>query len=150
MINPNVQKSQAAERLDSRRANLWWIGGGPGEGAALPGLRRCPARRSASAPWAKNVATLLNNLALLYQAQGRYDEALPLRLEVNRIQERALGRDHPQFAIGLYNTALLYWAQGKKDDANRSCKEAIGIVERALGSDRASNDCAVPQRLGRL
>ena len=42
-----------------------------------------------------NVATSLNNLALLYKSQGRYDQAEPLLLQALNICERRLRVDHP-------------------------------------------------------
>jgi len=41
------------------------------------------------------VATSLNNLAALYDSQGRYTEAEPLYLEAINIATQALGENHP-------------------------------------------------------
>ncbi len=53
-------------------------------------------------------ATLLNNLALLYQAQGHYAEAEPLYQRSLAIWEKALEPEHPEVAASLNNLALLY------------------------------------------
>ncbi|MDB9426523.1 tetratricopeptide repeat protein, partial [Microcystis aeruginosa CS-564/01] len=42
-----------------------------------------------------SVARSLNNLARLYNSQGRYTEAEPLYLEALAIAEQALGENHP-------------------------------------------------------
>ena len=42
----------------------------------------------------------LNNLAALYDNQGRYAEAEPLYKRALAIQEKALGPDHPDVATG--------------------------------------------------
>ncbi|MFN6236687.1 tetratricopeptide repeat protein [Microcystis sp.] len=42
-----------------------------------------------------SVATFLNNLAYLYNSQGRYTEAEPLYLEAINIATQALGENHP-------------------------------------------------------
>jgi tetratricopeptide (TPR) repeat protein len=42
-----------------------------------------------------SVATSLNNLAFLYESQGRYKEAEPLYLQALAIAEQALGENHP-------------------------------------------------------
>jgi tetratricopeptide (TPR) repeat protein len=55
-----------------------------------------------------DVATSLNNLAALYQAQGRYGEAEPLYQRSLHIREQQLGADHPDVATSLNNLALLY------------------------------------------
>src|SRR5215471_7156729 len=54
-----------------------------------------------------NVATGLNNLALLYYNQGRYTEAEPLYKRALAIDEKALGPEHPDVATNLNNLALL-------------------------------------------
>ncbi len=53
------------------------------------------------------MATSLNNLAVLYKAQGKYAEAEPLYKRALRIDERALGPDHPDVATDLNNLAVL-------------------------------------------
>ena len=68
-------------------------------------------------------AATLNNLALLYQAQGRYDEAEPLLKRSHAIWEKALGPGHPHVATSLNNLAALYQAQGRKEDAERLLRE---------------------------
>ena len=55
-----------------------------------------------------DVATSLNNLAVLYQAMGRYAEAEPLYRRSLEIREKQLGRDHPDVATSLNNLAVLY------------------------------------------
>ncbi len=45
------------------------------------------------------VATSLNNLAALYDSQGKYSEAEPLYKEALDIAERKLGKEHPQTII---------------------------------------------------
>ena len=55
-----------------------------------------------------DVATSLNNLALLYRAQGRFAEAEPLNKRALAIHEKVLGGEHQDVASGLYFLALLY------------------------------------------
>jgi tetratricopeptide (TPR) repeat protein len=43
-----------------------------------------------------SVATTLNNLAYLYDSQGRYAQAEPLYLQALEIAERQLGVNHPR------------------------------------------------------
>ncbi len=52
-------------------------------------------------------ATLLNNLAGLYEAQGHYAEAEPLFQRALAIWEKALGPEHPDVATSLNNLAAL-------------------------------------------
>ncbi len=51
------------------------------------------------------VATGLNNLALLYYAEGKYTEAEPLFRRALAIAEKALGPEHPQVATSLNSRA---------------------------------------------
>ncbi len=53
------------------------------------------------------MATSFNNLALLYQAQGRYPEAEALYERSLAIGEKALGAEHPDVAQSLENYAAL-------------------------------------------
>ena len=52
--------------------------------------------------------SLVNNLAALYEGQGRYAEAEPLYLRVLAIRENALGPAHPDVAVNSNNLAVLY------------------------------------------
>ncbi|MFV9692032.1 MAG: tetratricopeptide repeat protein [Desulfobacteria bacterium] len=58
----------------------------------------------------------------------------PLRRSL-MINEKALGRDHPDVAISLNNLALLYDAQGKYSEAEPSHKRSLAIREKVLGPD---------------
>ncbi len=55
-----------------------------------------------------NVADVLNNLAALYDTQGKYVEAEALYQRSLAIREKALGPEHPDVAISLNNLAFLY------------------------------------------
>lgn len=79
------------------------------------------------------LALSLNNLALVYHAQGRYDEAEPMYQRAITITERALGPDHPNLAASLGNLAELYRTQKKYVEAEPLYREAVFIWEQALG-----------------
>ena len=64
-----------------------------------------------------DVATSLNNLALLYANQGEYTSAEPLYKRALTIREKALGPDHPSVAGSLNNLALLYRATKRDREA---------------------------------
>jgi tetratricopeptide (TPR) repeat protein len=81
------------------------------------------------------VATTLNNLAGLYESQGRYEEAEPLYQRSLAISEKALGPDHPSVATTLNNLAGLYYRQGKYQKAGQAFERIITIFEKALGPD---------------
>jgi tetratricopeptide (TPR) repeat protein len=68
----------------------------------------------------------LNNLALLYQAKGRYPDAEPLYKRSLAIIERAFGPDHPDVARSLNNLVDLYQAEGHYAEAEPLYKPAHG------------------------
>ena len=74
-----------------------------------------------------DTATSLNNLASLYQAQGKYAEAEPLFQRALAISEQQLGKDHPDTASSLNNLAGLYQAQGKYAEAEPLYQRALAI-----------------------
>ena len=63
------------------------------------------------------LATSLNNLAALYQAQGKYAEAEPLSRRALAIWEKVLGPDHPNVATALGNYAKLLRKTNRKAEA---------------------------------
>ena len=64
------------------------------------------------------MATTLNNLALIYQAQGRHKEAQPLHRRALAIAEKSLGPDHPNIVKFLSNLAALYEKMGKAEGSH--------------------------------
>ena len=60
-----------------------------------------------------DVATSLDNLAVLYDAQGKYAEAEPLHQRSLAIWEKALGPEHPDVAQSLENYAGLLRDTGR-------------------------------------
>ncbi len=74
-------------------------------------------------------ATLLDNLAALYEAQGAYAEAEPLYQRALVIWEKTLGPDHPEVAASLNNLAKLYQAH---------CATIVGDWEEPSGGLRLS------------
>ena len=87
-------------------------------------------------------ATALNNLAMIYENTGRYDEAEPLFDQALSIRRRVLGADHPDTAISLNNFAALYRAQGRYSEAAQLFNEAVEIMERVLGVEHPNTKVA--------
>ena len=77
-----------------------------------------PAKRSA---WNQNeppqVATSLNNLAQLLEAQGKYAEAEPLFRRAVEIFEKSLGADHPNTQTVRKNYELLLAEMKSQNEA---------------------------------
>jgi CHAT domain-containing protein/tetratricopeptide (TPR) repeat protein len=82
-----------------------------------------------------NVATSLNNLAVLYDEQGKYAEAELLHRRALAIREKVLGPEHPDVATSLNNLAEVYRAQGRYAEAEPLHRRALAIKEKALGPE---------------
>ena len=78
-------------------------------------------------------ATSLNNLAMLYRAQGHSGKAELLLREAHDIRKRVLGESHPDYAMSLYNLATLHHVQGESAKAEPLYREARDIRKRVLG-----------------
>jgi tetratricopeptide (TPR) repeat protein len=76
------------------------------------------------------VTESLDGLALLYSAQGDYAKALPLHKRALAINERALGKDHPDVAKSLNNYADCLEALGKTKEAAAARARAKKIQDR--------------------
>ena len=89
--------------------------------------------REALGPRHLDVATALNNLALLLKVQGDYPAALPLYEEILNIRREALGPRHLEVATSLNNLASLLRAQGDYRAARPLYAECLDIRREALG-----------------
>ena len=100
-LSPSARRRSAPTTpMSPRRSTTWPRCTSPGPlrrgRAALQA--RLAIREKALGPDHPDVAQSLNNLAELYQAQGRYAEAEPLYKRALAIREKALGPDHPDVA----------------------------------------------------
>jgi tetratricopeptide (TPR) repeat protein len=77
----------------------------------------------------------LNNLGLLYDAQGHYEEAESLYQRALQIREKVLGPEHPDTAQGLNNLGWLYYAQGHYEEAESLYQRALQTWEKILGPE---------------
>lgn len=84
------------------------------------------------------IAMGINNLAVLYEFFGQYDQALPLYRRVLVIREKSLGSDHIDTAFSLNRLGRLYLQLGQYDQALPLFQRALLIREKALGPDQVS------------
>ena len=87
-----------------------------------------------------SIATTLNNLAGLYQSQGRYEEAEPLYLQALKIRRKLLGEEHPSIATTLNNLAGLYQSQGRYEEAEPLYLQALEISRKLLGEEHPNTN----------
>ncbi|MBM3989143.1 MAG: tetratricopeptide repeat protein, partial [Planctomycetes bacterium] len=91
-----------------------------------PNLRKSLALRRASLPAGHpDIATGLNNLAMLLQAQNKLAEAEQLFREALEIDRAALPAGHPEIALSLNNLATLLRDQNELAEAELLYREAL-------------------------
>jgi tetratricopeptide (TPR) repeat protein len=81
------------------------------------------------------LATSLNNLAFLYDNQGKYSEAEPLYLDALEMTKRLFTGDHPDVATILNNLASLYHNQGRYSEAEPFYLDALEMTKRLFTGD---------------
>ena len=81
------------------------------------------------------LAARFNNLAVLYQATGRYEQAEPLFQRAIAIGEKTLRPEHPGVARFLNNLAALYQATGRYEQAEPLYQRALAILDDSLPPD---------------
>jgi CHAT domain-containing protein/tetratricopeptide (TPR) repeat protein len=126
-------QSRKADELNRRVIELYRAGR---YAEAIPLVQQALAiYEKALGPDHPDVATAVNNLALLYDKQGRTAEAEPLYKRALPIYEKAFGPDHPDVAASLNNLTALYRNQGRYAEAEPLIKRALAIDQKALGPD---------------
>jgi CHAT domain-containing protein/Flp pilus assembly protein TadD len=103
--------------------------------AILLAQRALNIREKSLGPIHPDVATALNNLALVYEKQGQHADAEPLYKRSLAIYEKTSGPDHPHVATALNNLASLYYAQGRYAEVEQLYKRSLAIREKAFGPD---------------
>ncbi|MBC7932918.1 MAG: tetratricopeptide repeat protein [Rubrivivax sp.] len=93
-------------------------------------LELCEKKLGAEHP---AVASMLNNLALFYEAKGDYTRVELLYKRAVAIYEKARGPDHPHLAAALDNLAGLYKEKGEYTRAEPLYNRALSILEKAHG-----------------
>jgi tetratricopeptide (TPR) repeat protein len=79
-----------------------------------------------------DIATTLNDLALLYKSIGEYEKILPLYQRALNIYEQVLDPEHPFVATIQNNLAGFYKSIGKYEKALLHYKKSLDIRENVL------------------
>ena len=106
----------------------------------MPMPSRCSSGRwrsakSRSAAAIPIVGQSLNNLATLYEKQGRHADSEPLFKRALAIYEKAAGPEHPAVATLLNNLGQVDKVQGRYAEAEPLIKRSLAIREKVLGRD---------------
>jgi len=86
-------------------------------------------------PQSRQVATSLNDLAMVLEALDRWSEAEALYKRALTLNETTLGPQHTEVASNLNNLALLYLKMDRQPEARALLERALSIREKALGPD---------------
>jgi tetratricopeptide (TPR) repeat protein len=79
--------------------------------------------------------TSMNNLAMIYQAVGKRELALPLFVETLGLNKAKLGADHPDTLTSMNNLGMAYQAAGKVDLALSLLEETLTLRKANLGPE---------------
>lgn len=79
-----------------------------------------------------DLATSLNNLAVIYRAQGLIAQAEPLHQRALAIREKAFGPDHPAIVTSLNNLAEIYKVKGNFAQSEALFQRALAIRAHTL------------------
>ena len=98
---------------------------------ARAALAAMPAEERGTSP-------LINNLALLLEGQGRFEEAEPLFLECLAARRRAWGGDHPDTLASTVALSELLCRRGRPREAEPLLRLALAGLRRTLGGAHAA------------
>jgi len=79
------------------------------------------------------VAPTYNNIAVVYDNQGKYEMVLGQYAKSLAIKIKALGEGHPEVATTYSNIAVVYRKQGKYEMALGQYAKCLSIEIKALG-----------------
>ena len=99
--------------------------------------REVEVRSEVCGPASVDTALSLNNLGLLLDDQGKYDEARTHFERALRICEETLGPQRLETAICLNNIAGSLEKEGRYAEARQLCERSLEIHEKTLGPENA-------------
>jgi CHAT domain-containing protein/tetratricopeptide (TPR) repeat protein len=136
LVSPSIVSAQPADGAAELSRQVIELLNAGRYAEAIPLAQRALAiREKTLGPFHPDLATSLNDLAVLYYNQGRYGDAEPLYKRALSIREKALGRAHPHVALSMSNLGSLYESEGRYADAEPLYRRALAIREKALGRE---------------
>ncbi|HEX8367085.1 MAG TPA: tetratricopeptide repeat protein, partial [Pyrinomonadaceae bacterium] len=81
----------------------------------------------------ENSAALYNQIAYYIDDLAEYEKAVIFYQKALKIDEKTIGKVHPDYATSLNNLALVYKSQGRYDEAIELYQQAIEIDEKTIG-----------------
>jgi tetratricopeptide (TPR) repeat protein len=102
------------------------------------------------------LATLMNNMSMIYQNLGQLNRALQLQERATKIYEKTLLKNHPTLATSYNNLATIFKAIGQPEFALEFQEKALKILESGLDKNNPSisisysNISSIYQDMGKL
>jgi hypothetical protein len=81
----------------------------------------------------------MNNLALALGDQDKYEEAEMMYREALVVEQRVLGKEHPDTLKSMNNLAAVLREHGKLEVAEVMAREALTTQQRALGKEHGAD-----------
>lgn len=129
----SAQAANQDEWLRLRRRLQEAYRGGSLDDAVRLGEQAVDSAERSFGPDAPFTLTSLNDLAYLYESQGRYAAAEPLYLRALEASTRTAGRDNPETLIVANNLTALYHSQGRYAEAETLLLRTLEVREHRLG-----------------
>ena len=88
------------------------------------------------------------SMAIVYEQQGKYMEALPMHHEVLQIRSKTFGPEHPDVASTYSNIGVVYRQQGQYPEALGMYQKCLEIEEKTYGREHplvadTKNKCTI-------
>ena len=90
--------------------------------------------------------TSMNNLAMTYSNQGRWEEAEKLVVEVMEKRKEVLGEGHPSTLTSMHNLAFTLWGIGRRQSALDLISSCADMSQARLGVDHPDTVAAFSRR----
>jgi tetratricopeptide (TPR) repeat protein len=92
-------------------------------------------QRRVSGPEHPDTLTSMDNLANIYEDEGKYTQAETLHSQTLEIKRRVLGPEHPSTLESMMNLALTYQDEGRYAQAEALDSQTLQIKRRVLGPE---------------
>jgi len=89
------------------------------------------------------VATRLNNIGLVLDSQGKYEEAIEKYEAALQIDRKFFGESHPNVADRLFNFGAALVNQKEYAEAIIKLEQALQIYNRFLGENHPTTKAAI-------
>jgi tetratricopeptide (TPR) repeat protein len=76
-------------------------------------------------------------MAVVYEKQGKYDEALDLYHKAEKVRVAVYGHAHPDVALTKQNIGLVFRSTNRKQEAKEMFKQAADIRRQVFGPAHA-------------